>query len=85
MSISQREAKRLQDQVRDLTHAIEKMRADWARDYPGGVHISTIEFDSKDRPNLVAVRTARRLKHAVVVIDDGSVLRFYALPVGIEK
>jgi hypothetical protein len=78
MKIPQREARRLRERVRELEAERDKQRAAWTLDYPGGTHIAT----SKPADTVVAsVRTARKLGHAVVVIErqDGDV-NYYALP-----
>lgn len=76
--ISQREARRLRQRVDQLERAIERQRASYAQEWFGGVNIA-----SHQMPDSVAacIRTARQLKHAVVVIgDDSDSIRFMALP-----
>ncbi len=76
--ISQREAKRLQKRVRELEAQEERRRCVWSSDWPGGVNIATLDpsGDLKAR-----IEVARKLFHAVVVTQDGGLLRFYALPI----
>lgn len=83
MLISQREAKRLKKRVEQLEEAEVMRRFSYASDWPGGVNITTVAVG--DGPEM-AIRTARRLKHAVVCIvrDNGEVM-FYALPLPESK
>ena len=75
--ISQRDAWRLKKRVAVLETAENQRRNDWTRDYPGGVHIASLNAD----PVLLAqVNTARRLSHAVVATVANIEIRFYALP-----
>lgn len=79
MKISQREARRLRQQVRQLLDERSMQRRSWGRKYPGGVHIGTITVE---RGYLAGrIEAARMLGHAVVVTenDDGR-LALYALP-----
>ena len=81
MKIGQREAHRLQKQVRELLGEREMQRRSWARAYPGGTHLGTLTVE---RDYLVGrIEAARMLGHAVVVTenDDGK-LALYALPQG---
>lgn len=55
----------------------EKQLSRWVRDFPGGVHIATSQTTDTI---LMAVKTARNLGHAVVVVADDREVRFYALP-----
>lgn len=78
--ISQREAVKLEKRVRELESAIEAQRRTWSQEYFGATQVASANWEPLDsRP--VAIRTARKLGHAVVVIaqDDGLV-RFMALP-----
>ena len=47
---------------------------------PDGVMVGHHDFPSADSPVPTAMRTARKLGHAVVAVDDGYRVRFYALP-----
>ena len=78
--ISQREARRLQMRVWELQTAFEEQRRNWSQAYFGGTEITRAIWQPLDSVP-VAVRTARKLNHAVVAIaqDDG-VVRFVALP-----
>ena len=78
MKISQAEARRLKRRVRELENTLERQHSAWACDWPGGVSILNMT-DNSDIA-LTVVKTARMLGHAVVVMRDGSTLRFYALP-----
>ena len=78
--ISQREARRLKKQVEALQRQIKGQRERWTGDYIG-VEIGRVEWEPLDAIP-VALRTARKLGHAVVAIgsaDNGHV-RFVALP-----
>lgn len=80
MTISQREAKRLQKRVDELELAEQGRFKRWGSDYAGGVNICSIDA-GRDGPVHVAIKTARLLKHAVVVTaDDAGRVYFYALP-----
>lgn len=77
--ISQREAVRLQKRVAALEAIITEQRKRWTGDYPGGVHIGTV---NRERDNLAGrIEAARMLGHAVIVIEQNTgTLEFYALP-----
>jgi len=79
MKISQREARRLQKRVSELEKHIEEQRHGWGKDWPGGTHFRT--FDATAHGELrAAIKTARTLKHAVVVALSDTQILFYALP-----
>lgn len=79
-SISQREARRLRKRVSELESRIIQQRAAWSQEYLGGAQIGTQLF-TVDNAIPSIVRTARKLRHAVVVVgDDSQTLRFIALP-----
>jgi hypothetical protein len=76
-AISQREARRLQKRVAALENQISRQRKFWSQDYIG-TEIGRVALDPT---NAAAVRTARKLAHAVVVIStDSADVRFVALP-----
>lgn len=77
--ISQREARRLKKQVEALQRQIKNQRQRWSQDYIG-VEIARTAWEPHGAIP-TAIRTARKLDHAVVAIggDDGTV-RFVALP-----
>jgi hypothetical protein len=76
--ISQREARQLRKRVAALEVAEERRRRVWSQEWTGGVNIATAV---EDVATATAVRTARKLGHAVVVLgDDGNTVRFMALP-----
>lgn len=76
--ISQREARRLRKRVDELERAIERQRAVYSQEYFAGTEICREQLVST---NAMAVKTARRLRHAVVVVgDDTDTVRFIALP-----
>jgi hypothetical protein len=77
--ISQREAHRLRKRLADF-EADERARlARWASTYPGGVQIAEVVYDQASSVP-VAIRTARALRHAVIVLENGGTLRYLALP-----
>jgi uncharacterized protein (DUF2384 family) len=74
--ISQREARRLQKQVEFLTRQLANQRSTWRQEYIG-TEIGRADIEQTAR----AVKVARKLGHAVVVVgDDSNTLRFVALP-----
>lgn len=83
MLITQREAKRLKKRVAQLERAEKDRRSAYVSEWPGGVNIASVAVG--DAPAM-AIRTARRLAHAVVctVRENGEVL-FYALPLPESK
>jgi hypothetical protein len=79
MKISQREARRLRKRVTELEAAETKRRRTWSQEWPGGVQIAAT---SPTESVLTAIRTARKLGHAVVATVDGdndTFVRFTAL------
>ncbi len=81
-AISQRAARRLQLRVKQLEAILAAERREWSKVYPpGSVNITTLDGSATPVGVHAAISTARRLNHAVVVVDDdkGS-LRFMALP-----
>ncbi len=78
--ISQREAHRLRRRVHELELAELSRRKAWCQEWFGGTEIARETWD-KNHEAPVAIRTARKLRHAVVAIgDDSGVVRFVALP-----
>lgn len=78
--ISQREARRLRKRVETLEGIITRQRRTWSQEYVQAVQIASAIWTA-DQTIPTAVRTARKLGHAVVVIgDDTGELRFVALP-----
>lgn len=83
--ISQREARRLWKRVGQLEGQIKAQRSHWGADYPGGVEITSAKWEALDAVP-IAIRTARKLNHAVVCIaNDNGTVRFIALPHPSEK
>lgn len=79
--ISQREARRLRKRVEELERQQNQQRSRWAQEFVGGTQIATDQHGNAQSPVPVAVRTARMLRHAVVVVGDETAnLRFFALP-----
>lgn len=80
MTISQREARKLRKRVAELERHIESQRRAWGADWPDGTNFRT--FDASAHGELrAAIKTARMLKHAVVVTLNDTQILFYALPV----
>lgn len=77
--ISQREARRLKKRVAELEGVEESRMRRWATDWPGGTEIARLDCQPI---SLSAIRTARKLRHAVVVVSDeeSATVRFMALP-----
>lgn len=80
MKVSQREARRLIRRVDELERILISQRRTYSQQW-AGVNISTVVYPSQDDAVPTAIRTARRLGHAVVVVgDETGTLRFMALP-----
>ena len=77
--ISQREARQLRKEVGELKAKLSEQRYQWAREWPGGTHLRTIQCHPETS---AVIDTARALKHAVVVVPerDQHKLRLYGLP-----
>ena len=83
MKISQREARRLRKRVDELEQRERERFARWATTYPGGTNFHTFAVDKE---SAAAIRVARTLGHAVVVlIDNSDRLMFYALPAKVTQ
>ena len=79
VKISQREAIRLRKQVRELLRQLDGLRRGWARDYPG-VHLAIWrKGEILDAAAVITVRTARRLGHATVLVDNGDELYIFGV------
>jgi hypothetical protein len=79
VTISQREARRLKRRVYELEREEDQRRNAWTQEWPHGVHIGETKFTA-DSGLIGAIRTARKLKHAVVVsCDENGLVRFHAL------
>lgn len=77
--ISQREARRLMKRVAALERQIHNQRDRWSGDYIG-TEIASVNLESLPA-QLSAMKTARKLKHAVVAVtNDSNTVRFVALP-----
>lgn len=79
--ISQREARRLRKRVQELeAENAERLRR-WSSEWPGGTSIVSVKWDEFARVP-VAIRTARALRHAVVVtVSNDGLVNFIALPI----
>lgn len=65
--ISQREAQRLKKRVEVLEEELSKQRRHWCSEWPGGVHVDTVDVKSEEYH---IAKTARKLGHAVVVVPQ---------------
>jgi hypothetical protein len=75
VKISQREVRRLKKRVYELEDVLFRQREAFASEWPSYTKIATFEPDA----NLLAkITTARLLKHAVVLVPDGSLVRVLA-------
>ena len=74
--ISQREARRMQRELRQRDQNESQRRARWITSYPGGTHIDAIVLSDVER---AIVDTAMKLNHAIVAKLDGGVLNLYAV------
>lgn len=80
--ISQREARSLRARVQKLTLHLKNQRYRYASEWPGGVCLGTFLYAADDA-RASAVHTARRLKHAVVAVDNGErEFKLFAIPFG---
>jgi hypothetical protein len=78
--ISQVEAWDLYHKVRNFEEQEEQRANLWASEWPMGVSIGHAQF-SADSALIGSVRTARKLKHAVVVVaKDSGIIEFIAMP-----
>jgi hypothetical protein len=81
--ISRREARRLKKRVEELEKILDEQKRSWAREWPGGVHLGTIDCTHKDYDTKVLV--ARKLGHAVVLTHHNTdKLEMYALPLPVK-
>jgi len=79
--ISQRDARRLKARVELLERILKGQRMAWSQEYFGGTEVARVTWDNKNDIAPLAVRTARKLGHAVVAVgDDSGCIRFVALP-----
>jgi hypothetical protein len=78
MKISQREARRLRKRVQELEDWERQRMNPWHTGWPRGVDVGSVTVDSA---TYAALHTARKLRHAVVVVtDELNTLKFYAIP-----
>jgi hypothetical protein len=79
--ISQREARKLRERVKQLERAEDERRRNWSQTWSGGVELTRVTWkEAKDEVPLV-IRMARRLGHAVVAVgDETGCIKFIALP-----
>jgi hypothetical protein len=78
--ISQIKARAMRKRIDELEKVLSDQRGAWCREWPGGVHLTSITVGSTA---FATVQTARKLNHAVVAVcSNGSDLALYALPLG---
>jgi hypothetical protein len=77
--ISQAEARRMRRELDALKQRDRDRNKAWVIDYPGGAHLVTISYASEADQVPTTIRTARKLGHAVVAVDDGARIRFYGM------
>lgn len=77
--ISQREARATRKELDALKREISARHTRYARDYPGGVHIATIDVSAMPEYR-GRIWTAQVLQHAVVARLDQNDLYLFAVP-----
>jgi histidinol-phosphate/aromatic aminotransferase/cobyric acid decarboxylase-like protein len=79
MKISQREARKMKQELEALRARENSRFSRWGSDYPGGTHFLTLTVSESAA---YAIRTAQTLQHAVVVRIGSNTndVRLYALP-----
>lgn len=83
--ISQVEAWNLFHKCRRLETQEEQRRTVWASEWPTGARIGQAQF-SADTALVGSIRTARKLKHAVVaVVNSSGLIEFIAMPLASES
>lgn len=70
--------KRAEKRIDQLQRDREQLFSRWGGDVPGGTHIRSINLSCSDAA-VIAVKTARMLGHAVVVIERNGELSFMAV------
>ncbi len=80
MKISQRKARKALKRVAQLEALVEKQRSFYFQEYIGATQITRCQH-GKDGEVVTAIRTARKLGHAVVCIEqEDGIVRYNALP-----
>jgi hypothetical protein len=74
--ISQREARRLRRRVAELEAEVEAIWNEWLPEYMPGQRIATEPNTTSDART--AIQTARKLRHRVIAVVDGTNIAFYA-------
>lgn len=76
MKISQREAHRLKRRIAELEGIQRKQRNLWWSDWPSGIVLSRLKVSDS---TYAEIKTARKLKHAVVVtVENDNTIAFFA-------
>lgn len=80
---TQNEARAWRDRAQAAEATLRAQRAYWRSDYPGGTHVASVTLT----PGIAlhAVHIARALEHAVVAVDRGNEILFYALPLAAKE
>lgn len=77
MKISQREAQRLKQRVKELEALHAGQRRRWGSENPGGVHLGSVKL-SRDW-FMGRIEAARLLGHAIVITESENNVHFYAV------
>lgn len=78
--ISQVEAWQLFHKVKHLEKQEDQRSNAWSSEWPLGTHIGQAQFNA-DSSLVGSIRTARKLKHAVVIVaKESGVIEFIAMP-----
>lgn len=78
--ISQREARKAVKRVAALEHMVEQERSRYSQQYIGAKEIVRCQHGELGEV-VIAIRTARKLGHAVVCIEqEDGIVRYNALP-----
>jgi len=77
--ISQRQARWYRREANRLAEILKNQRRSWPKEWPSSTVLGRL--DVGDRA-LAIVETARRLNHAVVVVNDGRTLIMFGMEAG---
>lgn len=78
MKISQRQAQLWRHRALEAEKMLLRQRRSWAQEWPDGIQIAVLGEVPSDV--FSAIKTARKLRHAVVVADMNSKLVFFGMP-----
>jgi hypothetical protein len=77
MKISQREARRLKQRVRELEALHAGQRRRWGAENPGGVELGRVNLPRDWF--MGRIEAARLLGHAIVITESDNQIHFYAV------